>query len=453
MNFTVAIVGRPNVGKSTLFNRLTGKRHALVDDRPGVTRDRREGAASLGGMAFTVVDTAGLEDAKEGSLAARMTEQSTQAILDADVALLVMDGRAGVTPLDEHFAKLLRKLPTPVILVVNKAEGGKAQTSIAEAHRLGLGEPVAISAEHGEGLGELYDVLAPYGGEDSEEEETLEISEENAEPPPLQLAIVGRPNVGKSTLLNTILGAQRVLTGPEAGITRDAIMVDHVFKGKPIKLVDTAGMRKKSNVIEKVEKLAVADSLRTIQYAHVVVLVVDANQPLEKQENTIAALVEQEGRAMVLAVNKWDTVADKSAYLKAIEQRLATVLPQVKGVPMVPISAIDGDNIGKLLDTCFKVYAQWNRTFSTGELNRWLESAMEKHMPPLVSGRRIKIRYMTQKTSRPPTFILFSNTSDIPEFYLRYLVNDMRESFRLPGVPIRIMIRKNKNPYAEKTND
>ncbi|MBY0407362.1 MAG: ribosome biogenesis GTPase Der [Rickettsiales bacterium] len=444
MSFTVAIVGRPNVGKSTLFNRLTGKRHALVDDQPGVTRDRREGAASLGGMAFTVVDTAGLEQAEKDTLAARMTDQSTQAIKDADVALLVVDGRVGITPIDRHFAQIVRKSGTPVILLVNKAEGGKASATISEAHGMGLGEPVAISAEHGEGLADLYDALAPYDksveGEEAPEAENINT--------PMQIAIVGRPNVGKSTLLNKILGEERVLTGPEAGITRDAIAIDHEFKGKPIKLIDTAGMRRKANVQQKVEKLAVADTLRAIQYAHVVVLVIDAEQPLEKQEATIASLVEQEGRAMVLAVNKWDTVGDKPAYEKAIKERLAMVLPQVKGVPMVPISAIDGSGIGKLLTTCFSVYALWNTEIGTGELNRWLEAAILEHTPPMVNTRRIKIRYMTQKSARPPSFLLFSNTSDIPESYLRYLVNSLRVRFALPGIPIRVRIRKNKNPYA-----
>jgi GTPase len=311
-----------------------------------------------------------------------------------------------------------------------------------------LGEPVGISAEHGEGMGDLYDALAPYDkAVDTDDDEAEDAPDENEETP-MQIAIVGRPNVGKSTLMNTILGYDRVLTGPEAGITRDAISIDHSFKGKPIKLIDTAGMRRKANVQEKVEKLAVADTLRAVQYAHVVVLVIDAQQPLEKQENTIAALVEQEGRAMVLAVNKWDTVDDKAAYEKAIQQRLATVLPQVKGVPMVPISGKDGTNIGKLLTTCFAVYKLWNTKIGTGELNRWLEAALLEHTPPMVNTRRIKIRYMVQKTARPPSFILFSNTSEIPESYMRYLVNGMRERFALPGIPIRVRIRKNKNPYA-----
>ncbi len=443
MSFTVVIAGRPNVGKSTLFNRLTGKQHALVDDMPGVTRDWREGDASLGGMEFTLIDTAGLEDAPEGSLAARMTGQTERAILEADVTLLVVDGRVGITPIDKHFATLLRKKKTKVILVVNKAEGGKASAAISESYSLGFGEAVAISAAHGEGLSELYDALAPFAKKSDEEDEAGE--DINT---PLQIAIVGRPNVGKSTLVNKILGEDRVLTGPEAGITRDAIAVDFEFDGKPIKLVDTAGMRRKSNVIEKVEKLAVADSLRSVQYAHVVILVIDAQAPMEKQENNIAALVEQEGRALVVAINKWDTVADKPAYLKAINEILEKTLPQLKDVAVVPISAETGFQIPKLLKTCFKMYALWNKEIGTGALNRWLESALEIHAPPLVKSRRIKIRYMTQKSARPPSFILFSNTSDIPDSYIRYLTNSMREAFKLPSVPIRMKIKKNNNPYA-----
>ncbi len=445
MSFTVVIAGRPNVGKSTLFNRLTGKQHALVDDMPGVTRDRREGDASLGGMEFTLIDTAGLEDAPEGSLAARMTLQTERAIEDADVTLLVVDGRAGITPIDKHFAQLIRRKKTKVILVVNKAEGGKASNTIGESYSLGFGEAVAISAAHGEGLSELYDALAPFDkkpvGDDSETAEDINT--------PMQIAIVGRPNVGKSTLVNKILGQDRVLTGPEAGITRDAIAVDFQFDGKLIKLVDTAGMRRKSNVTEKVEKLAVADTLRAVQYAHVVILVIDAQAPMEKQENNIASLVEQEGRAMVLAINKWDTVNDKPAYLKAINEILEKTLPQLKGVAVVPISAETGFQIPKLLKTCFQIYELWNKEIGTGALNRWLESALEIHAPPLVKSRRIKIRYMTQKCARPPSFILFSNTSDIPDSYIRYLTNSMREAFKLPSIPIRMRIKKNKNPYAE----
>lgn len=455
MSFTVVIAGRPNVGKSTLFNRLTGKRHAIVDDIAGVTRDRREGEGRISDLEFKVIDTAGLEDAPAGSLAARMTTQTEAAIKEADVTLLIVDGKAGITPIDEHFASLIRRKKAKVILLVNKAEGKDASHTILDAYRLGFGEPVAISAEHGEGFVEFYRALAPFAKDEDDESGiwNLESGKENNKTPDstiqtsLQLAIVGRPNVGKSTLVNKILGKERVLTGPEAGITRDSISIDFEFMGRKIKLVDTAGMRRKSNVVEKLEKLAVADTLRAVQYAQVVVLVVDAQAPLEKQENNIAALIEQEGRAMVLAVNKWDTVSDKPAYLAAINKILEKTLPQMKGIPVVPISAETGFQIPKLLKTCFEVYELWNKEISTAALNRWLTSALDIHTPPLVNGRRIKIRYITQKSSRPPSFILFSNTSEIPDSYMRYLSNSLREEFKLPAVPIRMRIKKNKNPY------
>ena len=453
MSFTVAIVGRPNVGKSTLFNRLTGKRRALVDDQPGVTRDRREGVATLGDLEFTIIDTAGLEKADDGSLAARMSAQSEKAIEQADVTMLVVDGKSGITPVDEHFAKVIRRKHAKVVLVVNKAESKGSQSAMSDAYRLGLGEPVAISAEHGDGMMDLYEALAELRVQspESSEDEIEEV--ENTKPDVLSLAIIGRPNVGKSTMFNRILGEERTLTGPEAGITRDAISVECEFQGKKLKLVDTAGMRRKSGVVEKVEKLAVADTIETLKYAHVVIWMVDANQPLEKQDNNIASLIEQEGRALVLAVNKWDEVTDPQAWLKALYQRLDNVLPQVRGVPVIPVSAKTGYNMSKLLAACFEVYETWNKHVSTGELNRWLEAMLESHSPPLVNGRRIKIRYMTQKSSRPPSFIMFANLSEIPESYLRYLVNGMRERFDLHGVPIRIKIRKNKNPYEGKKED
>lgn len=442
MSFTVTILGRPNVGKSTLFNRLVGKRQALVDDVPGVTRDRREGQGNLGGLEFNLLDTAGLEEAEDGSLQSRMTMQTEVAVDECDVAMMVVDGRAGILPADEYFATWLRKQGKPVILVVNKAESGKSSAAIGEAHGLGLGEPIGISAEHGEGMSDLFDALAPFADDEGEQEE-----DENT---PLQLAIIGRPNVGKSTLLNKIIGEDRVLTGPEAGITRDSIMVNYSFEGRPLKLVDTAGMRRKAGVTAKLEKMAVADSIDSLYYAHVVILVIDANQPLEKQDNTIASLVEQEGRAIVLAVNKWDMVEDKPVRLKEIQDRLTKVMPQVKGIPVIPISAQTGFQIPKLLHECFRVYDLWNSKITTGQLNRWLDMALEAHTPPLISGRRIKIRYITQKTARPPTFFLFSNLSEIPKHYMRYLVNDMRKSFDLWAVPIRIRIKKNKNPYVGK---
>lgn len=444
MTFTLAIVGRPNVGKSTLFNRLTGRKQALVDDMPGVTRDRREAKAELGPLAFTIFDTAGLEDAKDGSLQARMTEQSKQAIRDADVALMLIDGRDGVLPMDHRFAKLIRNMKKPVVLVVNKVEGKKGQETVAEAYALGLGDPIAISAREGEGMADLYEALAPFEGKF---EAAPEPSEENHLA--VKIAIVGRPNVGKSTLLNRILGEERVLTGPEAGITRDAVAVDYAFGGQSLELTDTAGIRKKSNVSGNVEKMAVENSISAIRSAHVIVCVFDAEQPLEKQDNNIASLAEQEGRAVVIAINKWDKVEDEKIFLKAFRQRLEYVLPQIGGVAIVPVCAQTGYNIGKLLKECVKAHRVWNSELGTGELNRWLEKALEKHTAPLVKGRRIKIRYMTQKTTRPPTFILFANTGDIPESYLRYLVNSMREWFDLPGTPIRIKIRKSKNPYAE----
>jgi GTPase len=453
MSFTVAIVGRPNVGKSTLFNRLTGKRAALVDDTPGVTRDRREGKAHLADLEFTAVDTAGLENAESQTLQGRMTAQTIEAVKAADAVLFVVDGKDGITQADKHFAQAIRKLQTPVILAVNKAEMKQSQATMSEAYELGFGDPVGVSAEHGDGMAELYEALASHAPKTEEAIEEMVEEDDDALPAempdtPLQLAIVGRPNAGKSTLANRILGEERLLTGPEAGITRDAIMVDCEFEGRKLKLVDTAGMRRKSNVTEKIEKLALADTIEALRYAHVVVLVLDANQPLEKQDNAIAALVEQEGRALVIAVNKWDTIADKPAYTKAIHERLGAVLQQSKGVAVVPVSAADGFNVRKLLLACFDAYEVWNRQIATGELNRWLEHTLSEHSPPLVKGRRIKIRYMTQKTARPPTFILFANTSDIPDHYLRYLVNSLRETFALPGVPIRIRIRKSKNPYA-----
>ena len=449
MSFTVSILGRPNVGKSTLFNRLTGTRFALVDNMPGVTRDRREGIGKIGPMEFVVFDTAGLEQAPKGSLAARMSGQSELAINDADVALLVVDGRAGITPDDRHFAKQIRKSGKPIVLVVNKCEGGRVKDDvISEFYSIGLGEPVAISAEHGEGLADLYNALAPF----EKSIQDTELTEDNS-PSPLQVAIVGRPNAGKSTLFNHLLGYERVLTGPEAGITRDSIAVSLTYGDKELKLVDTAGMRRRSNVTEKVEKLAVADSRRSIQYANVVILMLDAEIALEKQDLTIADSIEKEGRALVVAVNKWDKIAekDKQAYLKTLYNRLEVVMPQLKGVSVQTISAEKGRHIDKLMEAVFEVYELWNKRIQTNKLNNWLSEALVRHSPPIVAGRRIKIRYATQIKTRPPTFALFVSKADkLPDSYTRYLVNSLREVFKMPGVPIRFILKQNKNPYADK---
>lgn len=458
MSFTVAIIGRPNVGKSTLFNRLTGTKHAIVDDTPGVTRDRREGAAHIADLHFRVFDTAGLEEAEENTLTDRMTKQTLNALKDADVVLMVMDGRAGVTPLDKQFALTARKSGKPVVLVVNKAEGKVAQAAMNEAYSLGFKELVPISAEHGEGMGELYSALAPFAKDTgSVGEESFDDEEESDEDniflhKNLQIAVVGRPNAGKSTLINTLLGEERVLTGPEAGITRDSIAVPFTYKDKNLTLVDTAGMRKKASIDTKLERLSVSDTLRSIQYAQVVVLVLDATQALEKQDNMIASLVEREGRAMVIALNKWDLVKDKTAYMKEFELRLAEQLPQIRGVPMVPISAHNGKGVDRLIQSALDVLLVWAKRVPTGQLNRFLEAALEKHAPPLINGRRLKIRYMTQAKSRPPTFVLASNMDDseVPDHYLRYLINGLREAFGMHGVPIRIKVKKNKNPYEVK---
>ena len=443
MHFTVAIVGRPNVGKSTLFNRLVGRRHALVDDSPGVTRDRREGEAALGPLRFTVIDTAGLVEAAPDSLEARMLEQTNLAAETADVTLLIIDGRAGVTPYDRYFAAAMRKLGRSVILVVNKCESTAGDDGLFDAYSLGMGDPVAVSAEHGQGMSELYDALEPYGG-------ALESADEEAADKPLQLAIVGRPNAGKSTLLNRLLGEERTVTGPEPGITRDAIAVAWSYKGRPIKLVDTAGMRRRAKVVARLEQLSVTDTLRVIRMAEFVLLLLDADMALERQDLNIARLVVEEGRGLVIVINKWDMVSrGRRALLKSIDERLADSLPQIRGVPVVTLSALHGEGVDKLLPKVFKTYETWNKRVSTGRLNRWLEGVVAAHPPPMAGGRRIKLRYMTQIKARPPTFALFvSRPKALPDAYQRYLVNQLRDAFNLDGVPIRLLLRGGKNPYA-----
>jgi GTPase len=439
MSFTVAILGRPNVGKSTLFNRLVGRRLALVDDTPGLTRDRREGEARIADLAFRAIDTAGLEEAAPETLEGRMRGQTERALAEAEVALLVIDARAGVTPADRHFALWLRRLGKPAVLVANKAEGRAALPGIAEAHGLGLGDPVAVSAEHGEGMAELYERLLPFAGERAPEA---------AKDKPLQLAIVGRPNVGKSTLVNRLVGEERLLTGPEAGITRDAIAVEWRWQGRPVRLVDTAGLRRKPRVEGRLEGLAVADALRAIRFAEAVVLVVDALMPLERQDLTIASLVEREGRALVVAADKWDLVADRKAALLRLLERLENSLPQLQGAALVPVSGLTGFGCEPLMRAVGQADAVWNRRIATADLNRWLAAALDRHPPPLVAGRRLRLRYMTQVNTRPPSFALFaSKPDDLPDSYRRYLVNALRQQFDLPGTPIRVMLRKGRNPY------
>ncbi len=444
MSFTVAILGRPNVGKSTLFNRLVGKRLALVDETPGVTRDWREGAGRLGHLEFTVIDTAGLDQAAADTLEGRMWAQTEVALERADLALLLIDARAGVTPLDEHFADWLRRWDKPVVVAANKCEGRAGRAGLYEAFGLGLGEPVPVSAEHGEGMTDLLAALRPFAGEDV----SADMAAEDAEAP-LQFAVVGRPNVGKSTLVNRLVGSERVLTGPEPGITRDAIAVEWAHRGRALRLIDTAGLRRRARVRAKLEKLSVADTLRAIRFAQVVVLVVDATAPLERQDLGIARLVVDEGRALVVAANKWDIVRGRGAALRALRERLEDSLPQARGVRLVTISARTGDNVMALIDAAFAAYEVWNRRVPTGRLNRWLTAMLAAHSPPLAAGRAVRLRYITQAKTRPPTFVLFASRPEaLPESYRRYLVNGLRQAFGLDGVPLRLYARKGENPYA-----
>jgi GTP-binding protein len=459
---TVAIVGRPNVGKSTLFNRLVGKRLAIVDDTPGVTRDRRQGQAQIGDLVFTAIDTAGFDDARGESLPARMREQTEQAVAEADAVLFVIDACEGLTPLDSSFANWLRKSGKPVILLANKSEGKGGEAGRLEASRLGLGDATPVSAEHGEGLGDVYDALAPLAeakgdapaaAADGSEVQDGEI-EEAEEPKALQLAIVGRPNVGKSTLINRLVGEERMLTGPEAGITRDAIAVEWEYRGRAIRLVDTAGLRRRAKVVDKLEWLSTADTKRAIKYAQVVVLVLDSTDLLEKQDLAIAREVEEEGRALLIAINKWDLVEDKQAALRKLADRLEISLPQLRDIKVVPLSARTGRGVDKLLDVAVELEKLWSTRISTNPLNRWLQAMEDSHPPPLVKGRRLKLRYMTQIKSRPPTFALFCNIpNEMPDSYLRYLVNGLRDRFKLPGIPIRFVLRRSENPFAGRKKD
>lgn len=446
----IAIIGRPNVGKSTLFNRLVGKRLALVDDTPGVTRDRREAPAQLFDLHFTIVDTAGLEEPEAIALAGRMLAQTKAALAEASVALMMVDARAGITPLDKHFAQWLRGQATPVILIANKAEGRAASPGIYESHVLGLGEPVALSAEHGEGLADLFQRLLPLLP-GTEQPLSVDVKHTEDDHAPLKLAIVGRPNAGKSTLINTLLGEERLVTGPEAGITRDSIAVPWMWQNRPVRLVDTAGLRKRAKVTEKLEKLSATDTKRAIDFAEVVVLLLDATIGLESQDLRIASLVLEEGRALIIALNKWDIAADQGGTYRGVARALEDGLSQIKGVSLLTLSGQTGKGLEVLMQAAFEARARWSRRVPTAALNRWLAMALDRNPPPAPGGKRIKLRYATQASSRPPTFVIFGNrVDDIPASYERYLTNSLREELDFAGVPIRLGFRGGKNPYADK---
>ncbi len=459
MSFTLAIVGRPNVGKSTLFNRLVGRKLALVDDQPGVTRDLREGAAKLADLRFTILDTAGLEDANDDSLQGRMRRLTERAVAMADATLFVVDARAGVTTNDLVFADILRKTGRPVILAANKAEGNAGQDGLMDAYRLGLGEPLALSAEHGEGMVDLADVLRPLieaaaPAEEAEADVDVDSEDRVITPSrPLQIAVVGRPNAGKSTLINQIIGEERLLTGPEAGITRDAIGLSFDWNNVPMRIFDTAGMRKRAKVQEKLEKLSVSDGLRAVKFAEVVVVLLDAAIPFESQDLRIADLAEREGRAVVIAVNKWDVEPEKQQKLKDLRAGFEKLLPQLRGAPLVTVSAITGKGLDKLHDAIMQIHGIWNTRISTARLNQWLGAMVEAHPPPAPGGRRIKLRYMTQVKTRPPGFVVMcSHPQNLPEAYSRYLVNGLRSDFDMPGTPIRLWMRSQSedNPYKNR---
>jgi GTP-binding protein len=441
---TVAIVGRPNVGKSTLFNRLVGKKLALVDDQPGVTGDRREGEAKLLGLDFRVIDTAGYEDEDPHTLPGRMRAQTEAAVRDADVALFLIDAREGVTPLDEEIARWLRTGKTPVVVVANKAEAKVAEAGVLDAYRLGLGDPVPLSAEHGEGVVDLFEALRPLVEREAQDN-ALEQEEGDG---PLKLAIMGRPNAGKSTLVNTMIGEDRLITGPEAGITRDAITLDWEWQGKPVRIVDTAGLRKRAKITEKLERLSGADARRAMEHAEVVILLLDATRGLEAQDLKIAELVIEEGRALIIAVNKWDVAENASSLFNGIKAALEEGLAQIKGIPVLTVSAKTGKGIDQLLGAAFELREQWSRRIGTGELNRWFEAAVEANPPPAPGGKRIKLRYITQVKARPPSFVVFGTRVDqLPESYRRYLLNSMRRELGLGPVPLRLTMRAPKNPF------
>lgn len=442
MTIKLAIVGRPNVGKSTLFNRLHGKKVAIVDDTPGVTRDRREARGKLGDLNFTLIDTAGFEDINDASLESRMREQTQVAIAEADVILFLIDARVGVTPMDKAFAALLRRADKPVVLAANKAEGRAGDIGITEAYALGLGDPIALSAEHGEGMSELYAAIAPH--------EQAAAEADAAATRPIQLAIVGRPNAGKSTLVNALIGEDRLLVGPEAGITRDSIAVDWTWNDKPYKLVDTAGMRKKAKVQEKLERMSVGDSLHAIRFADVCLVVMDAEDAFEKQDVVIADLVEREGRALVYVLAKWDKIADSRATFEELTLVARERVPQTRGAPIVTIAAQSGVGLDRLMKAVDQAHTDWTARVKTKDLNEWLYETIQRHPPPAVGGKRIKPRYLTQIKSRPPTFVLIcSRAEEMPESYKRYLVNGLREAFNLHATPIRLIVKAGKNPFAE----
>jgi len=454
MSFTIAIIGRPNVGKSTLFNRLVGQKLALVDDEPGVTRDRREGEARLGDLQFTVIDTAGLDEGARGSLTARMQQQTETAIKVADALLFLVDARAGLTPTDRAFADVARRAGKPVVLVANKSEGRHGDAGAMEAYALGLGDPVQISAEHGEGLSELYEALCAVMPEPTDDDAALdepEDSDATLATRPIRVAIVGRPNAGKSTLINHLFGAERLLTSPEAGTTRDAIAVDITWKGREFRVFDTAGLRRRSRIEEKLEKLSVADALRAVRFAEVVVLLMDAQNRFEEQDLRIADLIEREGRALVIAVSKWDLVDNQPGQMSALRGEADHWLPQVAGVPVVAVSGLLGEGVNRLMQAIVDAHAVWNKRVPTSALNRWFEQAISANPPPAVSGRRLKLNYITQTKARPPSFVLFCSRADaVPQAYLRYLTHSLRQAFDLPGTPVRITLREKQNPFAHK---